>query len=112
MMSVRIVSGTSYAVYSIQNMIDGEFRRARKRAEDGAQMLIACITSFFENEMSWVKGMLHRLQCIIWFQWGLKLFPFIMIHADNQENKGEEELYGITFTHDEFWQQRFLGCVT
>jgi len=44
---------------------------------------------------------------MIWFRWGLNLFPFIMIHADDQENKNKEELYAITFTHDKFWQQRF-----
>ncbi len=72
-------------------------------------MIIACIASFFENEISWVTRMLCRLQRVIWLKWGLTLFPFIMIHADNQDNKDEENPYAITFTYDELRQQRFQG---
>lgn len=71
------------------------------------EIIVAFIASFFEQEISWVTGMLCQLQRTIWFTWGLTLFPFIMIHADNQDNKDEEDLYAITFTYDELWQQRF-----
>ena len=70
-------------------------------------MIIACIASFFEHEISWIFGMFYQLQRMIWLKWGLTLFPFIMIHADNQDNKDEENPYAITFTYDELWQQRF-----
>lgn len=78
-----------------------------EKERDKAKMIIAFIASFFENEISWVTGMLCRTQHVIWFTWGLKLFPFIMIHADDRKNNDEKEMYAVTFTYDKFWQQRF-----
>lgn len=70
-------------------------------------MLLSCMVSNFQNAISGLAALVHHIQCMIWLQWGLKLFPFIMIHADNQQNENKEEPYAITFTHDECWQQRF-----
>ena len=70
-------------------------------------MIIAFIASFFEYEIFWVTVMLRQLQRMIWVKWGLKLFPFIMIHVDDRNNNAEKEMYAVTFTYDKFWEQRF-----
>ena len=64
-------------------------------------MFTAIIASLFGHEIICVANVILRYQQLAWLKWGLKLFPFIMMHED------EEGAYAVTFTIDEFWERRF-----